>query len=231
VSFVCFQCQSRYPVNNGWCSICLESGTILIEPIRPRAAMRGELQSASARDLVKRSWSMVESSAYPDFVVGRGGIVAAYGAPGAGKSTFATKWLDGIDGAVVYGSFEERLGPTVGSRLSRLGVHRADFHVVGQGSVDELVGLCRDVKARGVVIDSINVTTLQPSDLRRFVESSRVMVLLFVLQVTKENKAAGSNAFLHEADVVLQVSESKCLVSKSRYQATPVSFATSDGGS
>jgi len=196
----------------------------MLEPIRPRAAMRAELHTASARDLVKRSWTLVESSAYPDFVVGRGGLVAAFGPPGAGKSTWATKWLDGIDGPVVYGSFEERLGPTVGARLSRLGVNRNDFAIVGQGSVDELVKLCRETKAVAVVIDSINVTTLQPSDLRRFVESSGVSVMVFVLQVTKDHKAAGSNQYLHEADVVVKITEGECLVEKSRYQQTPVTF-------
>jgi len=197
----------------------------MLEPIRPRARMRGELQQATARELVKRSWSLLDSSAYPDFIVGRGGLVALYGAPGGGKSTVATRWLDGVDGAVVYGSFEERLGPTVSGRLSRLGIKREDFHVVGQGAVDELVTLCRDVNARAAVIDSIGVTTLQPADLRRFVESSKVLALLFVLQVTKDGKAAGSNSYLHEADVVVQVADARCVVEKSRYQQTPQVFA------
>jgi len=197
----------------------------MLEPVRPRAQMRGELQQASAKDLVKRSWTMVDSKAYPEFVVGRGGLVALYGAPGHGKSTAATKWLNGVDGPVVYFSAEENLGPTVSSRLSRLGVNRDDFHVVGQGSIDDLVALCREAKARAVVVDSIGYTTLQPSDLRRFVESSGVRVLLFVLQVTKDGRAAGSNAFLHDADVVVRVEDKQLLVEKSRYQETPQVFA------
>jgi predicted ATP-dependent serine protease len=112
----------------------------------------------------------------------------------------------------------------VAGRLSRLGVKRADFHVVGQGAVDELVGLCRSAGARAAVIDSVNVSTLQPPDLRQFLESAGLAALLFVLQVTKDGRAAGSNAFLHEADVVARVAAGEVEVSKSRYQATPVSF-------
>jgi len=184
--------------------------------------MRSELQVASARDLVKRSWTLVESSTYPSVVVGRRGILAVHGQPGGGKSTWLVKYLDGIEGPVMLFSAEERLGPTVAGRLSRLGIKRADFRVVGQSSVDELVAEARHTKTRVLAIDSITVTTLQPTDLRRLVEAAALGALVFVLQSTKDGGAAGSHAYLHEADVVMKVEKLRWEIVKSRYQATPV---------
>lgn len=154
--------------------------------------------------------------------MGNGGIVAAWGAPGGGKSTWLTRFLDGIDGPVTLLSAEERLGPTVAARLSRLGVNRNDFHVIGQGSVDELVQTVRVTKSHVVAIDSIGLTTLQPPDLRRFLESSGALAFVFILQSTKDGHAAGSNQFLHEADVVMRVATMEWEIIKSRYQQTPV---------
>ncbi len=216
----CWKCQSRYPVHRAWCAVCQDAGTIAIEPVRPQAHMRTELQVASARDLVARKWTTVESRAYPELLVSRGALVALWGQAGGGKSTLATRYVDGLRGAVVYFSAEEKLGPTLAARLERCGVRRADFHAVGQASVDELVTYCREVRAVALVVDSIPMTSFRPEDLRRLLEACGVDVLVYVLHATKENAAAGLNAYLHEADVVVEVSALAWTVRKSRYQAT-----------
>lgn len=218
--YFCWKCSSRYPIYREWCSVCMDSGTVLIEPMRPRAAMRTQLQTASARDLVKRKWSTLESRAYPELLVSKGALVAVWGDPGGGKSTFATRYADRLDGPIVYFSAEEKLGPTLAARLERCGVRRADFHAVGQGSVDELVGLCRTVSAACLVIDSVAVTAIRPEDLRRLLEAAQVDVLIYIMHATKAGFAAGSNAYLHEADVVVEIIAMQWTVTKSRYQST-----------
>lgn len=218
--YFCWRCASRYPIYRPWCSVCQDSGTVLVEPIRPAATMRSELQVASARDLVKRKWSTLESAAYPQLSVSRGALVAVWGQPGSGKSTWATRYVDRCAGAVVYFSAEEKLGPTLAARLERCGVRRADFHAVGQGSIDELCELARSVHAVALVIDSIQMTAIRPEDLRRLLEAAGVGVLLYILHATKSNVAAGVNTYLHEADVVIEVTALRWSVTKSRYQAT-----------
>ena len=214
----CWKCQSRYPIYRQWCAVCQDGGTIAIEPVRPQVQMRAQLQVASARELVARKWTTVESRSYPDLAVSRGALVALWGQAGGGKSTFATRYLDGLQGAVVYGSFEEKLGPTLAGRLERCGVTRASFHAVGQASMDELVAYCREVRAVALVVDSIPMTAIRPEDLRRLLEASGVDVLVYVLHATKENGAAGANTFLHEADVVVEVTALAWTLRKSRYQ-------------
>lgn len=218
MSYFCFKCQSRYPTRVPWCVVCQDNGTVIIEPIRPQAQLRSQLQSASARDLVGRSWTLVESRSYPELSVSRGALVAVWGAAGGGKSTLATRFVDGLAGPVVYLSAEEKLGPTVAARLQRCSVTRADFHVVSQAGVDELVAYCRDVRAVALVVDSVSVTALRPEDLRRLVEGCGVAVLVYLLHATKEGQAAGVTAWLHEADVVVEVSAMTWTVRKSRYR-------------
>jgi predicted ATP-dependent serine protease len=192
--------------------------TVLLEPKRSSAAHRGGLQVQSARELVKREWSILASKTYSDIVLGPGALVAIYGSPGQGKSTFALRYADGLPGAIVFFSAEEKLGPTMTEKLSRLSIKRADFHVVAQGSIDAVAGLCRDVKAQALVIDSISVSTLQPQELRPLLESSGVQALVWTQQATKDGRAAGANAYLHESDVVLLIREKQWHLEKSRYQ-------------
>lgn len=218
--FICYRCQSRYATRVEWCWTCLDTGTLIVEPVRPPSAIAGQLQAATARDLVARTWTMVESSAYPSLRMLRGALAALYGPPGAGKSSMLVKLLDGLAGAVVLISAEERLGPAVGERLARCGVKRSDFHVIGQGAIDEVVSLCRRVRACALGIDSLAVTPLQAGDLRRLQEAAGVGLLAATLQVTKDGVPAGRNAVLHEADVVIRVESLAWIVEKSRYAAT-----------
>lgn len=193
---------------------------MIVEPVRPSSAMRESLQVATARDLIKRKWSTLESRAYPEFSVGKGALVALWGQPGSGKSTFATRYVDQLDAPVLYFSAEEKLGPTLASRLERCGVHRADFHVVGQGSIDDVCATARGATAVALVLDSVSMTSIRPEDLRRLLEAAGVDVLIYVMHATKAGAAAGSNAYLHEADVVVQFDAMSWTVTKSRYQAT-----------
>ena len=194
---------------------------MLVEPVRPLAAMRTQMQTASARELVARKWTTVESRAYPQLSVSRGALVAVWGQPGSGKSTWATRYVDQLEAPVVYFSAEEKLGPTLAARLERCGVMRADFHAVGQASIDELVAFCRARHAAALVIDSVQVTALRPEDLRRLLEAAGIDVLVYALQATKDGQAAGSLSYLHEADVVVEVAAMTWRITKSRYQPTP----------
>jgi len=225
--YFCYTCSSRYPIYREWCSVCQDGGTVIVEPIRPSAGMRSELQTATARDLVKRQWSMVESKAYSNLLVGKGALIGVWGQPGSGKSTWATRYINGIPGPVLYYSAEEKLGPTLAARLERCGVKRADFHIIGQGSIDDLCEMSRLKHTTALVIDSIAMTSIQPTDLRRLLEAASVSVLVYVMHSTKDGQAAGSNAYLHEADVVVCVEAMTWTLEKSRYQPLGGSHAVS----
>ena len=223
MSWICYQCSTRYDARVAWCVVCLSAGSIIMEPRRPPSAVAGALQAASARDLVARTWTLVSSAPYPELRLLRGALVALYGPPGAGKSTMLLRLLDGLARPVVLVSAEERLGPAVGERLSRLGVHRADFHVIGQGATDDVIAFTRRARADALGLDSVSATPLQPADLRRLMEAAGVGLLAATVQVTKAGLPAGSNVLLHEADVVIAVEAMAWRVEKSRYQGAGLS--------
>ena len=216
--YSCFQCGSQYQRRLAFCWTCLGDGTILELPQRPRSQLRGTMARASARELASANWTLVESTAYPSLRVLKGALALVYGGPGAGKSTMAARWLDKVAGPVVYVATEEGLGPVLSERLSRLAIRRRDFHVCSGGTVDSLVEELAQVKARALCIDSLSVAQLVPGELRKVQESAKVPLVLGTLQVTKSGQAAGSHAWLHEADVVVHVEKMKWTLEKSRYQ-------------
>ena len=77
-----------------------------------------------------------------------------------------------------------------------------------------------NVGAVALVLDSVSMTAIQPGDLRRLLEAAGVDVVLFLLHATKDGMAAGPNAYLHEADVIVELAGMRWTVTKSRYQET-----------
>ena len=219
--FVCIDCGARYPVYRPLCVYCGADKRVIVEPMRPTVASHSpvDVGFSSAADLVKSSWTMVESKAY-QLHVSVGSIVLVWGVPGAGKSTWVARYIDGLSGAVVYASVEEKIGPSLASRLLRCGVKRRDFYVVDTGDPSTLIARCRAIKARALAIDSVSVTSIQPAELRDLLAATGVDVLVLVAQATKSGVFAGSQSLAHEADVVLRVEQSRFHVTKSRFEST-----------
>lgn len=188
-------------------------------PRRPQSRLSRTPQRATARQLAMAHWTMITSAAYPSIRLLAGAFVVVYGPPGAGKSTMQVRWLDSIEGPVTLAALEEGIGPAVSERLSRLNVRRADFHLWAGGSVDDLVVELLEDKAQALGVDSLTVSQLVPDELRRVQRAGQVPLVVGTAQVTKAGLAAGSNAWIHEADVVVHVEEMKWSLEKSRYQA------------
>lgn len=215
--YQCFTCGSRYPVKVALCLVCLGS-LIGIAPQRPGAELDLQLHTATARELAARAWDMIGSRSYDELRLLVGGLVAVYGPPGSGKSTWLTCFLDGLKGPVGLIASEEGLSPSTSERLSRLNVRREDFYILSGGTLDDLVEQVRRKKVRGLGVDSVTETTFMPRDLRRIIAACGLDVLAFSLQVSKALTPSGSNRLVHEADVVIAVELGRWSVEKSRYQ-------------
>lgn len=150
--------------------------------------------------------------------VGRSSLVAVYGKQGSGKSTMCAKFLDSIPGDVLYCPVEEGIrSDTVADRLEWLEIHRDGFYVADLGLIRDLDPMMdRDYRAIG--IDSLNRTKLLVPDLRALSDQKGLLVM-FVLQITKEGLAAGPQSTLHDADVVIRVEGMRWEIEKSRYEA------------
>lgn len=216
--YACLKCLAEYPMHRACCLVCGEFGLIAVLPKRaPVVEDDGAPQVATARELARAAWRVLASRAYPDLVLGVGAVVLAYGGPGAGKSTWCCRFLDGLRGPVVYVAAEERLGPAVSARLSRLGIRRQDYMVVAPGRAPALWRVARERRAVGIGLDAIQAMALVPADLRRGIEASGAEVLIAVTQVNKAGQPAGLQAWAHEADVVVAVEGGRWRTIKTRY--------------
>lgn len=186
---------------------------------RLRAAVDTVPAISNARALSRQAWASIEQHAYPELLLGPGALVVVDGPPGAGKSSWACRLADAVRGPALLVSSEEGLGPTLTARLLRCAVKRDDFHVVSRASVDAAVELARKVGAVSLVLDSVQSAVWSSDELRHVLSVvDDLAVLIAVLQVRKDNLPAGSNTFIHEADVRVRVEDGRWALAKSRYQ-------------
>jgi predicted ATP-dependent serine protease len=229
MSFRCHACGTNYDRHTPWCSTCASSGTVVLVGRRNAALVDFEAELTTARDLARAGWQHIDSAAYPSIRIGRGALVVLMGGPGDGKSSLASRLLDGLPGTVVYVSAEEPPGPSLAARLLRVAVKRADFLVVGRASVDQVVAICRESGAIGLAVDSVQVATWSPRDCRHLLAVlPRLEVVVAVAQVNKTGRIEGRNTLEHEADIVVECEELRWTLTKSRYQALGVAGASGD---
>lgn len=215
----CYRCGTRFHDRVAWCPTCASENLVGPSAMRPHSAVELAPQVASARELAAAQWSLIVSARYPAIRLMRGALVLLYGPPGGGKSTMALGLVDGIgQRSVVYLS-EEGLAPSVGERLVRLGLRDERMRLVARASLDQLAGVMHEHRAPVLVVDSVNAATLTAADLRHLMVIARTHVLVAVQQITKAGAPAGSNALVHEADVVIEVQDARWQIVKSRYQA------------
>jgi hypothetical protein len=220
----CFVCGTGFGAHLATCPWCFESGTLIRAGVRPAAAIDAELEVTNARDLAKGNWSFVTSTAYPEIRIGVGALALIVAPPGNGKSTLATRLSAGFAGSIVYQSVEECVGPSLADRLARCHVRRADFFLVGRSSVDQLAEFVRARKAVALVIDSVQMASFTPEDLRHLlIVLPDLRVLVAVSQTNRRGDAAGRVALVHEADLVITCEDMRWTIAKSRYQPAGVS--------
>lgn len=218
LKWTCFRCATRFHDRVAWCPTCGAENLVGPSASRPRAAVESVPQVTTARELAAAQWSLITSSRYEAIRLMRGALVLVYGPPASGKSTFVLGFVDGLDlRSVVYLS-EEGLAPAVGERLVRLGIRDERMCLVARSSLDHLTAQIQEHRAHVLVVDSVSATTLDPADLRHLLAVAKLRALFAVQQVNKAGEPAGTNALLHEADVVIQVDSSRWRVEKSRYQ-------------
>ena len=215
--FRCAKCAAVYPLDPRWCPSCGTFRSCYVDWERQADRQWGAgTKSASAEELVGTVSRSFVSPAYPTMKCGPRSVVGVFGAPGSGKSTFATKWADAILGPVCYFAQEEGHGDALIQRLKRLEICRADFHVAYAATIDDINA---EVSARAplaVVFDSLSVMTLGVRDLQRAADRENFPIMV-TLQVTKSGAAAGSASILHGCDVVIECAGMKWACRKNRF--------------
>ena len=215
----CFQCGDSYDDRPAFCAGCGQTGSVYQLGRRARAEIDGALEIATAADLVRQANHVEQLAGCPGVMVGGQALVVLAGPPGSGKSSLATRILDGTPGPVMYVSVEEAPGPSLGQRLARLGVRRPDFFVIGWGDADQVAAVLRQRRCVAVAIDSVQVAHWHARELRHLLAVlPSLRLIVAVSQVNKRGEIAGTNELLHEADVALEIEELQARLVKSRFQ-------------
>jgi len=229
--FVCQNCGAASPKWQGQCATCGEWNTLVAEaaPSGVRHPKRGPLRAARAdsstslaAEAVAEQPRMATGSAELDRVLGGGLVVGSVtligGDPGIGKSTLMLQAAAALNtiGPVLYATGEESL-KQVALRGRRLGLQDAAARLIAETGVEEIVGVATSLKARVLIVDSIQtmhseridsapgaVSQLREctAELVRFAKATGTAVLL-VGHVTKEGQIAGPRVLEHMVDTVL----------------------------
>jgi DNA repair protein RadA/Sms len=234
--FVCQNCGASSPKWQGQCTSCGEWNTLVAEtqPAGSRGAAKAvaraerrlaattDVSSSLAAEATHDQPRLTSGSTELDRVLG-GGLVAGSvtligGDPGIGKSTLMLQTAAALNlsGPVLYASGEESL-KQIALRARRLGLSAATARLVAETQVEEIVAVAAGLKARALIVDSIQtmyserieaapgaVSQLREctAELVRFAKGSGTAVLL-VGHVTKEGQIAGPRVLEHMVDTVL----------------------------
>ena len=218
--FRCLDCGASYgSTYQPCCSRCMSIGAVVRVGIRPRAAITGAAAVVSARDVAKTQVRRITSRGYEELSLPLRCIALAHGMPGAGKTTFVLRWLDGIEGPVVFWSAEMGATPAFAETLQRCAISRADFLVMAEGSLDDFAALIRARKCKAAAVDSMQRALLVGSDLRDVLNACPTLEVLWgISQMTKSGEARGPLSTAHEADVLVAVDALQWRIEKSRTQ-------------
>jgi DNA repair protein RadA/Sms len=231
----CTECGHDHPKWVGRCEGCGEWNTVAEEPIAvgggPAASRTVRARGSAGGPRPSRLREIAQSPLERwrtgldefDFVLG-GGVVPGSmtligGEPGIGKSTLllqAAARLEAVGRSVLYASGEES-PDQLRLRAERLREDAGAVHVLGETSLERIVGAAATLRADVVVIDSIQTVYTEmlesapgnvgqvrecSGQLMRFAKESGTAVVV-VGHVTKGGGIAGPKTLEHIVDTVL----------------------------
>ncbi len=224
--FVCTSCGFQSPKWLGKCPQCSEWNTMQEEFERDiTAAIQGVrakpviLSEVPLSDVTRFSSGMSEFDRVLGGGLVPGAVILLAGEPGIGKSTLLLSVAEHVSKQaerVFYTSGEESQGQ-VKLRADRMGVKSDRLFFASTQDVDQILELCRDLKARLLIVDSIQ-TCEDPSEsslpggptqvrtcatkLQQFAKTEGVTVIM-VGHTVKAGGIAGPRLLEHLVDAVL----------------------------
>jgi len=200
------------------CPVCSAIG--LWQPIVNRAASEVFAVAAStpwsAAAVARQSW-VEEIEPVTGCLWSPPSLALLTGPAGSGKTTLGCKVAAEREGPVVLLSAEMPVGRALARLLHLSGLaRREDAIIIRQASAAALAGYARD--GGTLVLDSLQMLSFTAPDLRSLLDAGFGMVIA-ISQVTKAGKARGSNEFIHEADIIIEVTEDRAwTLTKSRFE-------------
>ena len=138
---------------------------------------------------------------------------AVSGMPKMGKTYLCidfANYLSQNHGRVLYVSKEEYMSPTLQLKLKEKNVGNENLDVSGT--------LPPDLSAyKFIFLDSVSSLKLSADDLTKLEAANPGKSFIYVFQVTKAGKARGTNEFMHNVDIIIDVPEKGKAMQYGRY--------------
>lgn len=126
-----------------------------------------------------------------------------FGMPKMGKSYLCVdfaSYLSKNHGKVLYVSKEEFMSPTLALKIKDKQAATENMDIAG--------AIPADLSPYGFVfLDSVTSLKLAPDDLKKLEEKYPDVSFIYVFQVTKAGSARGTNEYMHNVDVVIEIPE------------------------
>ena len=223
--YVCQQCGHTSPKWIGRCPSCQQWNSLVEERITPAAEGGASWDSTpvafneiSAADVVRMPTGIEEFDRVLGGGVVPGALVLLGGDPGVGKSTLMLDVAARLANStsVLYASGEES-AQQIRMRGERLNVRTGSLHIYAEMSVEKILAAAETLKAKAVVIDSIQTTfseklEMAPGSIGQVREVAAQLLFwtkkhhvpVFVIgHITKDGAIAGPKALEHIVDTVL----------------------------
>lgn len=133
----------------------------------------------------------------------KGFTAIVYGKPKFGKSYFCMDWAGYLaqkHGRVLYIAHEEKLDATLQKKVKEMAAKNERLDVSDYLPLD-LSGY------QYVFVDSISSLRLRPEELLALEDAHPGVSFIYILHVNKLGQARGSNEFVHNVDVVVEIPE------------------------
>lgn len=164
--------------------------------------------------LFEEKWEDFLGNPQPNF------YITIFGKAGQGKSNFAfqfAEYLANHHGKVLYVSKEEGLSATTQGKIRLNKALSAYLDFTDIPDLQTIQKTIEERKYRFLVLDSINTLQFEPEDIQTLKLNHPHLGVVCIQQSTKNGEARGSNAFSHDADVVIEVEQGEAHLHKNRY--------------
>jgi len=136
-----------------------------------------------------------------------------FGRPKMGKSYLCMEFAGYLArhfGKVLYMAKEEKLDATLQKKLNDLHVQHPNLSMSD--------GMLTDLSAYDFVfIDSVNKMELEPNDLETLKADNPGVSFIYVFQSTKNGAFRGSQHFMHDVDIVIEIPEKGLAIQNGRF--------------
>jgi hypothetical protein len=173
-------------------------------------------QVMSSEDFVKMQFNTIGfSGKWLEFIGDpcKAFTAMVFGRPKMGKSYLCMEfagYLARLGGKVLYIAKEEKLGATLQMKLKDLQVQHPNLFV-SSDMLSDLSGY------DFVFIDSVNKMELEPNDLEILKANNPTVSFIYVFQTTKNGAFRGSNHFMHDVDIVIEIPEKGKAIQNGRF--------------